>query len=153
MLDRVHHQVPNMVAADPTGGGYEAHGLAITAIEGEGNSDTLAIIAADLKSIGAPAAVSLIDGDPSVMAPFLTSGVALQEQPVVTHDTPDPFVVWRRWASSGRGVAPRNGVDAAIAVCRHLGDDGLDLGQQGVIGLRRPPPPSRGARLHSVHEV
>ena len=77
MLDRVHHQVPNMVVADPTGGGDEAHGLAITAIEGEGNPNPVAIIAANIKSIGTPATVSLIDGDPTVMAPSPASGVAL----------------------------------------------------------------------------
>lgn len=68
MLGRVHHQIPNMVSADLTGGGYEAHSLAVTAIEGEGNSDSLALNAADLKTIGAPATISLIDGDSAVGA-------------------------------------------------------------------------------------
>jgi hypothetical protein len=49
-----------MVAADPTRGGDKAHGLTITAIERKGDPDPIAIIAANLKSIGTPAAVSLM---------------------------------------------------------------------------------------------
>jgi len=51
-----------MVAPDPAGGGDEADGLVVTVIEGEGNSDPLAIIEANLKSIGAPAAVCKLPG-------------------------------------------------------------------------------------------
>jgi hypothetical protein len=40
--------------ADAAGGSEEAHGLAITAVEREGDPHPLAVVAADLKAVGAP---------------------------------------------------------------------------------------------------
>jgi hypothetical protein len=37
MLDGSEHQITNVLAADAAGGGEEAHGLAVTAIEREGD--------------------------------------------------------------------------------------------------------------------
>ena len=64
------HQMTNVLTADPTCGSEETHGLAITAIEREGDPHPLTVVAADLKAIGAPAAVARIDGDASVMSPL-----------------------------------------------------------------------------------
>src|SRR3974377_794376 len=55
MLDSRHHQVAHIVAGDATRGGQEAHGLAIAAVECEGNPHSLTAVAADLKAVGAPA--------------------------------------------------------------------------------------------------
>ena len=67
MLDGSDHQITNVLAADAARGSEEAHGLAITAIEREGDPHPLTVVAADLKAVGAPAAVARIDGDASVM--------------------------------------------------------------------------------------
>jgi hypothetical protein len=39
----------------------------------------LAVVAADLKAVGALAAVALIDGDASVMSPLDAAGMAIQQ--------------------------------------------------------------------------
>ena len=62
MLDGSEHQITNVLAADAAGSGEEAHGLAITAVEREGDSHPFTVVAADLKAVEAPAAVALIDG-------------------------------------------------------------------------------------------
>ena len=67
MLDGSEHQITNVLTADRTCGSEETHGLAITAIEREGDPHPLTVVAANLKAIGAPAAVARIDGDASVM--------------------------------------------------------------------------------------
>jgi len=59
MLDGSEHQITNVLAADAAGGGEEAHGLTITAIEREGDPHPFTVVAADLKAVGAPAAVAL----------------------------------------------------------------------------------------------
>jgi hypothetical protein len=41
MLDGSEHQITNVLAADAARGGEEAHGLAITAIEREGEAFTI----------------------------------------------------------------------------------------------------------------
>ena len=75
MLDGSEHQITNVLAADAAGGGEEAHGLAVTAIEREGDPHAFTVVAANLKAVGAPAAVALIDGDASVMAPLGAAGI------------------------------------------------------------------------------
>src|SRR2546430_4639301 len=87
MLDGSDHQITNVLAADPTRGSEEAHGLAITAIEREGDPHPLTVVAADLKAIGAPAAVALIDGDASVMSPLDPPRLAIGPP---TADPPHP---------------------------------------------------------------
>jgi hypothetical protein len=51
MLDGSEHQITNVLTADPTCGSEETHGLAITAIEREGDPHPLTVVAADLKAI------------------------------------------------------------------------------------------------------
>src|SRR6516165_7169711 len=82
MLDGSEHQITNVLAADAAGSGEEAHGLAITAVEREGDSHPFTVVAADLKAVGAPAAVALIDGDASIMAPLDAAGMAIEQEAV-----------------------------------------------------------------------
>jgi hypothetical protein len=51
------HKVADVVAGDAACGREEAHGFTIAAVEGEGDLDLLAVVAADLETVGAPAAV------------------------------------------------------------------------------------------------
>src|SRR5262249_61338099 len=69
MLDGSEHRITNVLAADAAGGGEETHGLAITAVEREGDPHPFTVVTADLKAVGAPAAVALIDRAASRMAP------------------------------------------------------------------------------------
>src|SRR5260221_14398689 len=48
----------------------------------EGDPQPLTVVAADLKAIGAPAAVALIDGKASVMSPLNAPGMAIGQQGV-----------------------------------------------------------------------
>jgi hypothetical protein len=96
MLDGSEHQITNVIAADTAGGGEETHGLAITAIEREGDPHPFTVVAADLKAVGAPAAVALIDGDASVMAPLDAAGMAIEQEAVDLHHPVNPLVIGRR---------------------------------------------------------
>jgi hypothetical protein len=69
MLNGSEHQITDVLT-----------GLAITAIECEGNPHALTVVAVDLKAIGAPAAVAFIDGDASVMSPLDAAGIAIKQQ-------------------------------------------------------------------------
>src|SRR5258708_25308860 len=69
MLDGSEHQITNILAADAAGGGEEAHGLAITAIEREGDPHAFTVVAANLKAVGAPAAVAVPRGVAALLAP------------------------------------------------------------------------------------
>ena len=72
MLDGGYHQVTHVVAGDAARGSEEAHGFPITAIERKRNPHPLAIVAADLEAVGAPAPIALIDCDTAVMPPLET---------------------------------------------------------------------------------
>jgi len=96
MLDGSEHQITNVLAADAAGGGEETHGLAITAVEREGHSHPFTVVAADLKAVGAPAAVALIDGDASIMAPLDAAGMAIEQEAVDLHHPVNPLVIGRR---------------------------------------------------------
>src|SRR5205807_5847228 len=95
MLDGSEHQITNVLAADAAGGGEEAHGLAVTAIEREGDPHPFTVVAADLKAVGAPAAVALIDGDASVMTPLDAAGMAIEQEAVDLHHPVNPLVIGR----------------------------------------------------------
>jgi hypothetical protein len=84
MLDGGQHQVAHVVAGDAACGGEEAHGFPITAIERKRNPHPLAIVAADLEAIGAPASIALIDCDAAVMPPLDTASVGSRLSPTVS---------------------------------------------------------------------
>src|SRR5262249_34265333 len=69
MLDGSEHQITNVLAGDAAGSGEETHGLAITAVEREGDSHPFTVVAADLKAVGAPAAGSRFDRPSPLLAP------------------------------------------------------------------------------------
>src|SRR4029077_4645939 len=89
-----HHQVPHIVAGDTACGGEEAHGFPITAIERKRNSHPLAIVAADLEAIGAPAPIALIDCDAAVMPPLDTASMAIEQQAMGLHQPVEPLCDW-----------------------------------------------------------
>src|SRR5947207_5243006 len=70
--------------------------LAITAIEREGDPHAFTVVAANLKAVGAPAAVALIDGDASVMAALGAAGMAIEQEVVDLHHPVNPLVIGRR---------------------------------------------------------
>jgi hypothetical protein len=58
VLDGSHHQVAHVLAGDAAGSGQEAHGFPITAVERKRNPHPLAVVAADLKAVGAPTPIT-----------------------------------------------------------------------------------------------
>ena len=95
MLDGRHRQVSHVVTGDAACGGEEAHGFPVTAIEREGNPHPLAIVAADLEAIGAPAPIALIDRNAAVMPPLDTASMAIEQQAMDLHRPVDPLVIGR----------------------------------------------------------
>ena len=91
MLDGRHHQVTNVVAGDAARGGKEAHGFPITAVQRESDPNPLAVVAADLEAIGAPAPIAFIDRNATVTASFDTASMAIEQQVVDLHHSVDPL--------------------------------------------------------------
>jgi hypothetical protein len=60
VLDAENHQVADVVGADAGGGRDTALGFAVVAVEGERDTDLLAVVAGDLKAARAPARVASI---------------------------------------------------------------------------------------------
>ena len=107
MLDGSEHQITNVLTADPTCGSEETHGLAITAIEREGDPHPLTVVAADLKAIR-------LDGDAPVMSSLDAAGMAIKQQAVDLHHPVNPLVIGRLQAS-GQRLALEDGVDTSVA--------------------------------------
>src|SRR5215470_7547036 len=59
------------------------------------NPHPLAIVAADLEAIGAPASIALIDRDAAVMPPFDTASMAIEQRAMGLHHPVDPLVIGR----------------------------------------------------------
>jgi hypothetical protein len=95
MLDGSEHQITNVLAADAAGGGEETHGLAMTAVEREGDSHPFTVVAADLKAVGAPTPITFIHCNAVVMAPLVPANVAIEQQAVNLHDPLDALVIGR----------------------------------------------------------
>ena len=83
------------------------------AIEREGDPHPITVVAADLKAIGAPAAVARIDGDASVMSPLDAAGMAIKQQAMDLHHPVNPLVIGRLQAS-GQRLALEDGVDTSV---------------------------------------
>src|SRR5262249_39130995 len=77
VLDGSHHQVAHVLAGDAAGSGQEAHGFPITAVECNRNPHPLAVVAADLKAVGAPKPITFIHCNAAVMAPLVPANVAI----------------------------------------------------------------------------
>lgn len=82
VLDGSHHQVAHVLAGDAAGSGQEAHGFPITAVERKRNPHPLAVVAADLKAVGAPTPITFIHCNAAVMAPLVPANVAIEQQAV-----------------------------------------------------------------------
>src|SRR5262249_59959181 len=76
VLDGRHHQVAHVLAGDAAGSGQEAHGFPITAVERKRNPYPLAVVAADLKAVGAPTPITFIHSNAAVMAPLVPANLA-----------------------------------------------------------------------------
>src|SRR5499433_1206435 len=95
VLDGRHHQVAHVLAGDAAGSGQEAHGFPITAVERKRNPHPLAVVAADLKAVGAPTPITFIHRNAAVMAPLVPANVAIEQQAVNLHDPVDSLVIGR----------------------------------------------------------
>jgi hypothetical protein len=55
----------------------------------------LAVVAADLKAVGAPTPITFIHCNAAVMAPLVPANVAIEQQAVNLHDPVDSLVIGR----------------------------------------------------------
>jgi len=90
VLDSRDHEVLHILALDAFRGGHMGDCLPVAAIESEGNTDLLLIVAADLEAIGAPSDVRAGDGDLAVMKTIIDgSGMSHEQWMVQLHDPVD----------------------------------------------------------------
>ena len=86
LFDGDDHEIAHVISLDALGGGDMAHGLAVAAIEREGDTDFLRIVAGDLKTVGAPAQVRYRHSDRAIVPPLTASGMPMKKQTVDAHD-------------------------------------------------------------------
>jgi hypothetical protein len=85
----------------------------------------LAIVAADLEAIGAPAPIAFIDRDTAIMPRLDTASMAIEQQAMDLHHPVDPLVMVG--FKPGQRPTFENGVDPPVAVGRQFSDHRLDL--------------------------
>src|SRR5208283_303549 len=92
-----------------------AHGLAVAAVEREGDAHLFGIVASDLEAVRAPAQVRSLDGDLAIVPAFVTAaGMSWKQKPMDTHHPVNPLAVHGR-AALGDGVTAQDSPDARIA--------------------------------------
>ena len=122
------------------------HGLPVAAVEGEGHAHALAVVAADLQAVRAPAGVARVHGNAPLVPALFATGVALEQEPVHLHDPVDPLHV-RRGPALPLGLATQEGMNPSIAVGGQIGDEPLDRGEKASIRQRRATSTTQGAPL------
>src|SRR6185437_11635503 len=134
-LDAFDHQVANVGAVDAAGCRHPGDRLAVAAVQREGDAHLLAVVAADLEPVRAPARIGAVDRDAALVPPFLAApGVAVEQKTVRFHDPVDPLDVHRR-ATLFAALTPEQRMDAPVTVGRLTGDQRLDLGDKRCFGL------------------
>src|SRR3954454_15613086 len=150
-LDAFDHQIADVRTVDAAGCRHPGDRLAVAAVEREGNPHFLAVVAADLKAVRAPARIGAVDRHATVMPPFLTgTGVACQQEAMRLHHPVDPFDIHRRTALFV-ALTPQQCMDAPVSVGRLAGDQCLDLSDKLCLGLWGPAPPPTGPLQAGLH--
>lgn len=71
--------------------------LTVAAVEGEGDTDLLLVVAADLEAIGAPSDIRTFDGNLAVVKAIINrSGMTHQQQVVQLHNPVNALGIWPR---------------------------------------------------------
>ena len=132
-LDGGEHHVADVRAGDPgTRNCGVGDDLAVEGVDDEGDADALAIPAADLQRIRAPADVRCHDRDLAVMdAAFPPAGGSLERQAVLAENAQHPFAIDRLQPKTA-ALSVQKGREATIAVGRALIDETADRRQQGA---------------------
>lgn len=100
---------------DGAGRRNEAHGLAVAAVQRDGDAHALAVLAAGLEAVRAPAGVADIGRDTAfVQALRSTKGMSREQEPVHLHHPIDTLHV-RRGVAILLSLATQQGMDATIA--------------------------------------
>ena len=118
MFDGGDHHVADVIAADAAGCCHVAHGLAVAAVEREDDAHAIAFVAADFEAIGTPAAVSLSNRDPPVMAALSAARMTLEQEIVRLHHPPEAFKVRRRRSALFSRAASQQGMSRRSAYRR-----------------------------------
>ncbi len=129
-LNALEHQISDHLAGDTTGGGDPRHDLAIAGVERKGDTNALAVPAGDLKALGRPTQVRTDRNDLTIVsAPWRLTGVALQQQSVLRHQSIDAFVV--QTSLSGLfTLSIEQRPDPSISVSRMIISQSADRSQQ-----------------------
>src|SRR5829696_4633616 len=112
----------------------------------EGDAHALAVVAADLQAIRAPAGVARVHGNATLVPALPAAGVALEQEPMHLHDAVDTLHA-RRGPALPLGLAAQESMNPSIAVAGQIGDEGLDRGEKPSIRQRRATSTTRGGPL------
>lgn len=97
----------------------------------------VAVVAADLEAVGAPAGVAGINRDAPVVTTIIClAAMALEQQAMHLHHPVDPLGIGRR-RSAIVCLPPQERMDPAVAIGRQFGDQSLDMRDEIFLGQRR----------------
>src|SRR4051812_36044796 len=120
---------------------------------GRRHAHALAVVAADLQAVRAPAGVARVHGNAPLVPALLAASVALEQEPMHLHDAVDPLNV-RGGTTLPFGLATQESMNPSIAVGGQIGDERLDRGEQRSIRQRRATSTTRsGPLLETSHRV
>src|SRR5690606_12964708 len=109
-------EVAHVFALDAYGRSDVGNGFAVAAVEGEGDAHFLAVVAADLEPVRAPAQVPSLHRDAAVMPSLLMpSSMATKQQTMPFHDAVGALVIGRR-SAFGTGLPAQDRMDTAIGL-------------------------------------
>src|SRR3954465_8149027 len=124
MLDGGDHEVADLLSSDSGRGCHEAHGLAVAAVQREGDAHAFAVIAGHLEAVGPPTQVRLGNGDAAVVATLGPTGMTLEQEAVPLHYGVHALMV-RGLATFGSGSAAGGRRHPAEALGPQIGEKPL----------------------------
>jgi hypothetical protein len=92
IFNSLHHQVPNKIGVDSLGRSHPTHYFSVATIQGKRDPNLFTVIAPNFKTVEAPAGITLIDGDRSLMfsSVYRTATLAIKKQVVISHQSINP---------------------------------------------------------------
>src|SRR5439155_5515750 len=146
----------HQLAGDAAHGRNPAHRFPVAAVERKCDPHALAIVASNLETIRAPAAVAFTHRNAPVVTPGIEwpSRVPAQQQTIITHHAVDPLVIHPR-SPFGVAQAIHHGPRASIAIrrkrshfVRDLSHERVIISRSAVTALIGPGARSKGPYMH-----
>ncbi|WP_235513002.1 MULTISPECIES: hypothetical protein [unclassified Sphingomonas] len=141
MVDGGDHQVADIFGSDAAGVSNVLRGLPVAAFKCKDDAYLLAVVASNLQRVRAPAGVAPIDGDATVMTPFLArAAMGLERQAVASRNGDRPRgrggdrsrMAYRCWR-----LMPMSSVIAVFLACGPGSSLAQDLGFHVFLLCRR----------------